>query len=98
MNYTPEDFKKIVLQKLACKMKSRATLAIGIYKNPEDYAEAGKDIYLARLWKIENDNIRPYELCVVLDKDESFDLAGYDTDLLLVLETMLNGVVCVENV
>ncbi len=38
MNYTPEDFKKIVLQKLAGKMKSRAALAIGIYKNPEDYA------------------------------------------------------------
>lgn len=39
-----------------------------------------------------------YELCVVLDKNESFDLAGYDTDLVLVLETMLNGVVCVEKV
>lgn len=39
-----------------------------------------------------------YELYVVLDKDESFDLAGYDTDLVLLLETMLNGVVCVEKV
>lgn len=39
-----------------------------------------------------------YELCVVLDKDESFDLEGYDADLVLVLETMLNGVVCVEKV
>ena len=59
MNYTPEAFKEIVLQKLAGKMKSRTALAIGVYKNPEDYAAEGKDIYLARLWKIENDNIRP---------------------------------------
>ncbi|WP_301963488.1 hypothetical protein, partial [uncultured Megasphaera sp.] len=61
MNYTPEAFKKIVLQKLAGKMKSRTALAIGVYKNPEDYAAEGKDIYLARLWKIENDNIRPWD-------------------------------------
>lgn len=61
MNYTPEAFKKIVLQKLAGKMKSRTALAIGVYKNPEDYAAEGKDIYLARLWKIENDNVRPWD-------------------------------------
>ena len=72
MNYTPEAFKKIVLQKLAGKMKSRTAIAIGIYKNPEDYAAEGKDIYLARLWKIENDNIRPCDdtVCITNSWDE----------------------------
>lgn len=59
-------------------------------------------VYYDNLFEIrscpEPEKFGKYELCVVLDKDESFDLAGYDTDLLLVLETMLNGVVCVENV
>ena len=37
-----------------------------------------------------------YQLCVVLDNNESFDLEGYDSTLLSVLETMLNGEACVQ--
>lgn len=42
MNYTPEAFKEIVLQKLAGKMKSRTALAIAFIKIPKTMRQKGK--------------------------------------------------------
>ena len=59
-------------------------------------------VYYDNLFEIrscpEPEKFGKYELCVVLDKDESIVLDGYDSTLLSVLEIMLNGAGYVEKI
>lgn len=66
---TLQEFKKVVSKEKNIAFDHKQAILIVVYKNPTDFLENGKNIFVARAWKITKEEIWAYKRLVCVHQD-----------------------------